>query len=328
MVLDILLWTYRKYKVYCFIALILLTTCILGYTALIIYWIRNLMKATKERKKQPPPNSPEKLTASPARLRPTEAPTDQIMQLEDRPTLKARNPKLRHRPRRSRGAVNSLTPSPLQNRATRRKRRRRVSEHEVDFENEGSADRKTLENWKRRLKLPPLSFPTRSPRIRRVSDRLKDNRPTYKQYLFVWYEVTKEQDEQISRNWSGKGYVFWRIHWVLFQRLSFPRLQGFSNKAKLRGIFQLLQETGKIFMKVPVGQIFGMLDTMICSWQLIQHFIPIFQNSGLNLNIFSLPWYILLKLLDLIWLLVHLPDISGKYIVADPSKNRIWLYWI
>lgn len=195
MVLDILQWTYRKYKVYCLIAFLLLAISLLGYTALIVYWFQNLMQITKERKKNPPPLQPEVLTASPPRTTEPSSPNE-IMTVEEPPVTKARKPKVRkprarkpkakRPPRRLDDAEkNSLTPSPLRKRSSDRPgpspRRSKISEPD----NGGFLGKKwpKLRSLRR---LPPKSPSTPQPPQRKgVSDRLKNDRPEYKQYLFV-----------------------------------------------------------------------------------------------------------------------------------------------
>lgn len=142
--------------------------------------------SVESRKRHPASPRPEQLTASPARVLTTEPLPDEIMELEDRPVPKVRTPKRKRPPRRLEAEKASLTPSPLNQRGRgRRKRRLRQSSQISDFDSEDAAGKK-LPHFQRRLKLPHLPIATPRPSGHRgVSDRLKDDRPTHKQYLFV-----------------------------------------------------------------------------------------------------------------------------------------------
>ncbi|KAK7598293.1 hypothetical protein V9T40_006528 [Parthenolecanium corni] len=188
MVLYILRWAYRKYKIYCFIAFILLAISVVGYAALIVYWLRNLMQATKMRKTLPPVPPPEKLTASPVRRRDTE-PSDEEVEHKSRPTRKVRvtKSKFSRRPPLQQ-ADDSFTPSPLNQRAIQRKRRRRRRRRyssRSDFDEEWFADQNIPNPRQRRLKMPKPGTTTKSPRKRGARDLQKEEKAKFKQFLFV-----------------------------------------------------------------------------------------------------------------------------------------------
>lgn len=159
MVKDILQWAYQKYRVYCFIAFILLALCLLGYIALIGYWFHNMKQTLKVRKKHPPLPQPEQLTALPAST--SEPVPDENITLDEPPISKIRVHKGKHPSTRLKKAKRaSMTPSPPHQRVPPR--------------------------WLGHgLRLKSSTLDAAATPQKGVSHRLKDDQPAKKQFLFV-----------------------------------------------------------------------------------------------------------------------------------------------